>query len=95
MTNVIRIPRILLALLCAQFLPILFLHCDDVAKAVPLVIGETFAIDSKTLGETRRINVYILTSYGESHKEPLPVLYMPDGGLPEDFLLRLLVNHWV
>lgn len=28
------------------------------AKTIPLVIGDTFTIDSKILGETRRINVY-------------------------------------
>ncbi|UUS14545.1 hypothetical protein NMB32_23755 [Stenotrophomonas sp. CD2] len=28
------------------------------AAATPLVIGETFTIESKALGETRRINVY-------------------------------------
>jgi predicted alpha/beta superfamily hydrolase len=91
---------LLLALLCAQFLPILFLHSDEVTKTAPLVIGETFTIDSKILGETRRINVYLPTSYGESHKEPVPVLYMPDGGLAEDFLhvaglVQILVSDGV
>src|ERR1044072_4753775 len=59
-------------------------HSDD--KAVPLVIGETFTINSKTLNETRRINVYMLTGYTESTQARLPVLYMPDGGMAEDFL---------
>lgn len=56
------------------------------AEAAPLAIGETFAIDSKVLGETRRINVYTPTWYGEPIDAPLPVLYMPDGGIHEDFL---------
>jgi predicted alpha/beta superfamily hydrolase len=53
-------------------------------KAAPLVIGETFTVASKVLHETRRINVYMPPGYAES--SGLPVLYMPDGGLAEDFL---------
>jgi predicted alpha/beta superfamily hydrolase len=55
-------------------------------KASPLVIGETFSIDSKILSEKRRINVYFPPGYGESSDARLPVLYMPDGGMAEDFL---------
>ncbi|HEV7920913.1 MAG TPA: alpha/beta hydrolase-fold protein [Thermoanaerobaculia bacterium] len=51
--------------------------------AEPLVIGETFTIESKLLHETRRINVYVPPT---SDPSPLPVLYMPDGGMAEDFL---------
>ncbi|QKW55823.1 alpha/beta hydrolase-fold protein [Stenotrophomonas sp. NA06056] len=56
------------------------------AAATPLVIGETFTIESKALGETRRINVYRPQPWGLDPKTPLPVLYMPDGGIGEDFL---------
>lgn len=59
-------------------------YSDD--KAAPLAIGETFTINSKALGETRRINVYMPPSYTESAGARLPVLYMPDGGIAEDFL---------
>ena len=52
-------------------------------SATPLVIGETFTIASAILGEQRRINVYIPRGVA---KQPLPVLYMPDGGMDEDFL---------
>lgn len=55
-------------------------------KPSPLVIGETFTIDSKILGETRRINVYMPPGYTETPATRLPVLYMPDGGIAEDFL---------
>jgi uncharacterized protein len=55
-------------------------------KATPLVIGDTFSMPSKILGETRRINVYLPPGARESPEKPLPVLYMPDGGLGEDFL---------
>ncbi|HYQ23928.1 alpha/beta hydrolase [Stenotrophomonas sp.] len=56
------------------------------APATPLVIGETFTLESKALGETRRINVYRPQPWGLDPKAPLPVLYMPDGGIGEDFL---------
>jgi hypothetical protein len=55
-------------------------------KASPLVIGETFTISSKVLNETRRINVYLPPGYAESPNARFPVLYMPDGGIAEDFL---------
>ncbi len=54
--------------------------------AEPLVIGEWFTIDSRVLGEVRRVNVFVPTVYGEKIEAPMPVLYMPDGGLDEDFL---------
>ena len=51
----------------------------------PLVLGETFTIESKILSETRRINVYLPPAYSASPDARLPVLYMPDGGMAEDF----------
>jgi predicted alpha/beta superfamily hydrolase len=52
--------------------------------AAALSIGETWTIDSAVLRETRRINVYIPD--GIPAGTPLPVMYMPDGGMLEDFL---------
>ena len=56
------------------------------SAASPLAIGETFTVQSVTLSETRRINVYLPPPYNESKATRLPVLYMPDGGMAEDFL---------
>ena len=53
---------------------------------MPLTIGETFTIASTVLNETRRINVYLPSGYGGKADTRLPVLYMPDGGIAEDFL---------
>jgi len=54
------------------------------SAAAPLAIGDTWTIASSALGETRRINVYVPA--GVPPGTPLPVLYMPDGGMLEDFL---------
>jgi predicted alpha/beta superfamily hydrolase len=56
------------------------------SQATPLAIGETFTIESKALGEVRRINVYLPPPCSEPADARCPVLYMPDGGLAEDFL---------
>ena len=83
----IRLSRI-----AALFLLLLTLqaaHAQPLRPAsppAPLAIGQTFTLDSKILGETRRLNVYLPPVYLDSATKRLPVLYMPDGGLAEDFL---------
>jgi len=72
--------------LLGMFFPAHTLQASTPATAAPLVIGETFTIDSRTLREARRINVYLPPGYVESGKDRVPVLYMPDGGLAEDFV---------
>ena len=59
---------------------------QEAGAATPIAIGETFTIESKALGETRRINVYRAPSWDEAEGAARPVLYMPDGGIAEDFL---------
>src|SRR5690349_16999091 len=59
-----------------------------VGATTPIVIGESFTMPARAIGgELRRINVWIPTRYdGTRDTVPLPVLYMPDGGMQEDFL---------
>lgn len=45
---------------------------------------ESLTIESRVLAERRRINVHLPQGYGESLRR-FPVLYMPDGGIDEDF----------
>lgn len=81
--------RLLLAatlLLCAAPAARAQSPAPPASAATPLAIGETFTIESRVLGETRRINVYAPAGYAESPDARLPVLYMPDGGIGEDFL---------
>src|SRR4029079_2326729 len=47
---------------------------------------DTFTVHSKILSEERRINVYLPPAYGATPTTALPVLYMPDGGVAEDFI---------
>ncbi len=81
----VRFRAVFVAVLLAQ-LTMLSVQAGAVDKAAPLVIGETFTIQSKILDETRRINVYLPPGYAESPEARVPVLYMPDGGIAEDFL---------
>ena len=62
------------------------LRKDPGGQAAPLVIGQTFTIASAALGEVRRLNVYTPPGYAESPTMRVPVIYMPDGGMAEDFL---------
>lgn len=56
---------------------------DAVAAQDAVPPHETFTLESRALGETRRIAVY--TPPGYAGDATYPVLYMPDGGVQEDF----------
>ena len=50
----------------------------------PIVIGRSYAIPSRVLGGTRRLNVYLPPHYGDAARR-FPVLVLLDGGEAEDF----------
>ncbi len=52
----------------------------------PLEVGRTFTIESTVLNETRVINVYRPALSDEQASAALPVIYMLDGGVGEDFV---------
>ncbi|MCV6622599.1 MAG: alpha/beta hydrolase-fold protein [Cellvibrionaceae bacterium] len=56
------------------------------AELSPLSIGDALTLKSNILAEQRRINIYFPSEYNRNKKGKYPVLYMPDGGLEEDFL---------
>lgn len=89
----LRVPRFLrktLFVLCVLSSVVCVLPAaaatQDTIAPQPLVIGETFTLASDAIGETRRINVYRPAGDGGSPQAGLPVLYMLDGGIAEDFL---------
>lgn len=55
------------------------------AADATLPAHESFTVESTTLKENRRINVYTPPGYAAAEAVRYPVLYMPDGGLQEDF----------
>jgi predicted alpha/beta superfamily hydrolase len=55
-----------------------------VPRTDSVLAHETFTIQSARLGESRKINVYTPPRYIGTRLQ-YPVLYMPDGGLDEDF----------
>jgi predicted alpha/beta superfamily hydrolase len=55
------------------------------ASAEPVPPHQSFTLESATLKETRRINVYTPPGYDAGDGARYPVLYMPDGGVEEDF----------
>jgi predicted alpha/beta superfamily hydrolase len=84
--RVMRIRQVVPMVLSALFFFLLGAQESAASQVAPLSIGETFTIDSRILGEQRRINVYLPPDYLKSVDARLPVLYMPDGGMAEDFL---------
>lgn len=71
---------------CILLAGILFLtSCSNASQpSDPIPEHETFTIQSKQLGEERTINVWTPEGY-QSSTDSLLVLYMPDGGIKEDF----------
>lgn len=67
------------------YLSIFFVNYSAIAQdADPIPVHETFKIQSETLREVRLINIWLPEDYKLSN-EAYPVLYMPDGGVKEDF----------
>lgn len=74
-----------LILLLSFTLPGLLWASTATAVDPPIPAHASFAIKSTVLKETRHINVYTPPGYAAHKNTRYPVLYMPDGGLQEDF----------
>jgi predicted alpha/beta superfamily hydrolase len=65
----------------------------------PIPVHETFKLDSKVLGETRTLTVWLPPAYQPEGADKYPIIYMPDGGVKEDFphiantIAKLVANH--
>jgi predicted alpha/beta superfamily hydrolase len=60
------------------------LRAGAAAAQEPVLPHDTFTLRSVAVGEARRINVWTPPGYAASRTR-YPVLYMPDGGVEEDF----------
>lgn len=64
---------------------VLLFGCKNTPQIVdPIPVHTSFTIESSEVGETRIINVWTPIGY-ETTKDSLPVMYMADGGIKEDF----------
>ena len=69
-------------------------------ESKPLVFGVTQKIESAHLGETRTINIYLPEDYNSKDTLTYPVIYIPDGGVEEDFfhlagIVRYNTQPWI
>lgn len=59
--------------------------CQSTPTPEVVLPHDTFTLESKALHEMRTINVYLPSGYNGIVPNSYPVLYMPDGGIAEDF----------
>jgi predicted alpha/beta superfamily hydrolase len=71
-----------LVALTVSLAPTLFAQ-EAVTDSVPA--HDSLTVNSRVLGEMRRINVHLPAAYATARSAKFPVLYMPDGGIDEDF----------
>ncbi len=55
-------------------------------SAVPFVLGVVDSVDSPTLKEKRRLNIYLPSGYSPDSAARYPVIYLLDGSADEDFV---------
>ncbi|HEX3159539.1 MAG TPA: alpha/beta hydrolase-fold protein [Gemmatimonadaceae bacterium] len=61
------------------------LAAQGTPPADPVPAHDTFTVASRALGEARLVNVHTPPGYDAAPAARFPVLYMPDGGMDEDF----------
>ena len=67
------------------FILVTLTSCSNAFKINdPIPKHDSLTIVSKFVNETRRINIWTPPNYNQT-TDSLPILYMPDGGLKEDF----------
>src|SRR5690554_4908891 len=72
--------------------------CKKAFPQDPIPVHESFSLFSQVLDEKRVINVWLPPNYANT-TQAYPVLYMPDGGIQEDFphiantLAELIAAH--
>lgn len=75
-------------------------HAFAQTESKPLVIGITEQFHSSILNESRTLNIYLPENYNVNDTVKYPVIYIPDGGINEDFIhimgiVRYETQPWV
>ena len=73
-----------LSLMIAVLLLAAPLHAQSALPVDPVPVHDTFTVPSRALSEPRLVNVHVPPGYAGATTR-FPVLYMPDGGIDEDF----------
>lgn len=76
------------------------IHVDAQTDAAPLSFGITERFHSEILGETRTINIYLPENYQTGDSLSWPLIFIPDGGVEEDFfhicgIVRYNTQPWI
>lgn len=86
----------------SAILLMLFCAIQGIAQteSTPLTIGITQQFYSNILDETRTINIYLPEDYNANDTITYPVIYIPDGGIEEDFIhitgiVRYNAQPWI
>jgi len=82
----IRIRRMARYLVHACFLTMCLISpaAAEPVSGVPIVTGRSFNLPSKIMGDSRQVNVWLPSGYGQGGAR-YSVLYVLDGGLDQDF----------
>lgn len=75
-------------------------HLFAQSESKPITLGLSEEFNSKILNETRTINIYLPEGYNQNDTLKYPVIYIPDGGVDEDFIhltgiIRFDTEPWV
>lgn len=60
--------------------------CNAQISSKPFVLGVIDSVQSKILGETRTLNIYLPEGYQANDTSKYPVVYLLDGSADEDFI---------
>ncbi len=58
---------------------------STVSNESPIVLGTALQLESKILGESRTLNIYLPPSYASEPERKYPIIYLLDGAIDEDY----------
>jgi len=75
-------------------------NSESTDNSNPMVLGLIQKISSATLGEERKISIYLPEDYNKNDNTKYPVVYVLDGGVNEDFIhiagiVRFNTQPWI